>query len=541
MALVNPNIAMSFRQPDIQAPNALAQFAQIQQIQGGQQAQELARYQLGAAQRAEATQNALADAYGQSVDPTTGAINYNKLTGLLAKGGGASQIPGIEKTRRELEAAELTKRKLEQDIATGAYTQKNIQSQIDERAFTTRKKKLDFSWNAVGSAPNPQAAIAELTKGVEDGVFDMRAATAEIQQVQNMTPEQYQQYRAEKILSILDAKDKLPMMLPKTRDRDIGGQIQTIQNNPMLPGYGQPVAGGAIAKTPTFGELTGQRQLVVSQGQLALAQQKFAWEKANPGFELKEAEDGSIVGVNKRTLQAFPVTIGGDGAPVAATPGAGMPGPRVAPVGAVTPAIPGMTSVLDKAAPAVATPAAPLASGPRQLIGKGTAMTEAQSKSAMFGAAMNQANNVISKVEKDGTTTAPVAVSVLQGLAKLSPQFLGTCENAASAIESIFRQDPTSLLGPDVNQQKLGQAQVAFATAYLRATSGAAFGPSEVSNTIKEYFPLVGEDKAVVKQKAQARQRAIEGMKISTTKQGQSYINKSGANENDPLDLFGGK
>ena len=39
MALVNPNIAMSFRQPEFQAPNALAQYAQIQQIQGGRQAQ----------------------------------------------------------------------------------------------------------------------------------------------------------------------------------------------------------------------------------------------------------------------------------------------------------------------------------------------------------------------------------------------------------------------------------------------------------------------------------------------------------------------
>jgi hypothetical protein len=164
-------------------------------------------------------------------------------------------------------------------------------------------------------------------------------------------------------------------------------------------------------------------------------------------------------------------------------------------------------------------------------------MTESQSKSAMFGAAMNQANGIISKVEKEGTTTAPVAVSVLQGLARLSPQLLGSGENAANSIESLFRQDPTSLLGPDVNQQKLGQAQIAFATAYLRATSGASFGPSEVSNTIREYFPLIGENKAVVKQKAEARQRAIEGMKISTSKQGQSYIDKSGANADDPLGL----
>ena len=226
MSLVNPNIAMSFRMPEFQAPNALAQYAQLQQIQGGQQAQELARFQLGAAQRAEATQNALADAYGPSVDPTTGAINYNKLTGLLAKGGGASQIPGIEKTRRELETAALTKRKLEQDIETGGFTQKNIQSQITERDFELQRKKLDFSWNAVGSAPDPQSAIAELTKGAKDGVFDMKSATAEIQKLQRMTtPEEYRAYRAEKIMGIVNAKDKLSFMLPNIARQEAGGQI----------------------------------------------------------------------------------------------------------------------------------------------------------------------------------------------------------------------------------------------------------------------------------------------------------------------------
>ena len=61
-------------------------------------------------------------------------------------------------------------------------------------------------------------------------------------------------------------------------------------------------------------------QARIAQQRLAFDQTKFAWEKANPGFELKEAEDGSIVGVNKRTLQAFPVSIGGaaPAAPMAA-------------------------------------------------------------------------------------------------------------------------------------------------------------------------------------------------------------------------------
>jgi hypothetical protein len=335
MALVNPNIAMSFRQPDIQVPNALAQFAQLQQIQGGQQAQELARFQLGAAQRAEATQNALSDAYAQSVDPDTGAINYNKLTGLLAKGGGASQIPAIEKTRRDIEVA--------------ALNAKNTQSQIDERQFGLQRKKLDFAWNAVGSALTPQDAITQLQKGVKDGVFDMKAATAEIQQLQNMPPAQYQQYRVEKVLSILDAKDKLPMMLPKTRDRDTGGFIQQVQDNPMMPGYGQPVRNMApIAKTMTFADQN-------AADRLAFEKAKEAWRRANPTMSIQEDPSG-LLAVNTLTGVATPVVYGPNGiqaAPVApaAALGAGMLGPRLpAPT---TQAIPGMTSVLDQtAAPA---------------------------------------------------------------------------------------------------------------------------------------------------------------------------------------------
>ena len=527
MALVNPNIAMSFRQPDIQAPNALAQFAQIQQIQGGQQAQELARYQLGAAQRAEATQNALADAYSQSVDPATGTINYNKLTGLLAAGGGGSQIPSIEKTRRELEAAELTKRKLEQDIATGAYTQKNIQSQIDERAFTTQKKKLDFSWNAVGSAPDPQAAIAELTKGAKDGVFDMRSATAEIQKLQRMTtPEEYRAYRVEKIMGIVDAKDKLSFMLPNIARQEAGGQIIPIQNNPMMPGYGLPVQGMApIAKTATIGDRT-------AQARLAFDKDKFAWEKANPGFELKEAEDGSIVGVNKRTLQAFPVSIGGAlPATAPAMPGAGMPGPRVAAPAAQ--AISGMTSVLDQPAPA----GAPAVGTP--LRGKGTALTESQGNATAYGMRMKEANAVLEPLEKAGKTDTGLIKGVLGGALGIVP-FIG--EKLEDASGSIFNALPRVLGGLSPEQQQVMQARINFITAILRKESGAAISASEFATAEKNYFPKPGDDAAAIAQKQQARRTAIRAMEIQAgpgAKQMGGAGAIPGASANNPFGLPG--
>jgi hypothetical protein len=46
MALVNPNIAMSFRQPEFRPRNAMAEYAQMQQIEGGQRQAEIADMQL---------------------------------------------------------------------------------------------------------------------------------------------------------------------------------------------------------------------------------------------------------------------------------------------------------------------------------------------------------------------------------------------------------------------------------------------------------------------------------------------------------------
>ena len=53
MALVNPNIAMSFRQPEFQPRNALAEYAQVQQIMGGQRQAEMADMQIEELRRKE--------------------------------------------------------------------------------------------------------------------------------------------------------------------------------------------------------------------------------------------------------------------------------------------------------------------------------------------------------------------------------------------------------------------------------------------------------------------------------------------------------
>ncbi|CAB5194923.1 hypothetical protein UFOVP173_32 [uncultured Caudovirales phage] len=491
MAL-DSNIAMGVRGIELQNP--LAQYGQIAAIQNAQNQNALAQFQLGSAQRQEQTQNALSESYRNSINPETGQLDPKKLISNVAQSNAAHMLPDIQAKLLESQTKEATLKK------TGVET--------SEKEFKLAQDKLKHGWMSMGEASTPQAAIEKLQDGVKQGYFDFATASAEAQKIQNMTPDQYKQYRIQKVMGLLDAKDQLGAMLPKVARQEAGGKVVSIQDNPMLPGYGLPVAGMDITKTATIGEITGQ-------GQLGLAKQKFAWEQANPGFELKEAEDGSIVGVNKRTLQAFPVTVGGaaPAAPAATPAGAGMPSARV-------PAIPGMASVLDQQAPAATATAA------KPLMGKGTAMSESQSNAAMFGGAMAQAQNTIKQLEKSGTVKNAVVPGLLTGLAQMVP--FGVGEGVGNVIQSTFNADPTGLIGPNAEQQKLAQAQLAFATAYLRKTSGASFGASEVSNTIKEFFPLIGEGKDVIAQKAAARERAIEGMKISTNKEGKKYIENYG-------------
>jgi hypothetical protein len=137
----------------------------------------------------------------------------------------------------------------------------------------------------------------------------MRTATAEAQKLQNMTPQDYQKYRIEKIMGLVDAKDRLSFMLPKVTRQDVGGQILNIQDNPMLPNYGLPT--GAIAKTKTFADINAEKNTGISAARLAFDKQEKAYERANPGYEVKETENG-LVAINKKNpSDVKPVTING--------------------------------------------------------------------------------------------------------------------------------------------------------------------------------------------------------------------------------------
>ena len=168
MAL-DPNIALGVR--GIELANPLAQYGQVAQIQNAQNQNALAQFQLGSAQRAEKSQNLLADAYSQATDLETGKIDYNKLTSLVAAGGGGAQIPGIQKTRFEQESAgtKLLADKLA--VLPNAYKLADTPEAYLALHQSVHADPVLGPWlKSIGATP--EKGLATLQKAIETNSFD---------------------------------------------------------------------------------------------------------------------------------------------------------------------------------------------------------------------------------------------------------------------------------------------------------------------------------------------------------------------------------
>jgi hypothetical protein len=289
-----------------------------------------------------------------------------------------------------------------------------------------------------------------------------------------------------------------------------------------------------------MGELgTPVKGSTVAERRLAFDQQKFAWERANPGFELKEGADGTIYGINKRTLQAFPVNVGG----AAAAPGAAAPGAAVAPA-AATPVAPGAAQPAAPAnaarsagapvvAPAAATPAAVAPSEP--LKGKGVSLNEAQSNAVAFGMRMVDADAAINRLESSGVTSGGRIRGFVEGALTSLVPYQG--ERLAEGAGAVVNALPGALGGPNAQQQQYAQAKLNFITAILRKESGAAISAGEFANEDKKYFPQAGDSAEVVKQKRNARELAIRAMRVQAGPGAKEIGGGGGGGANDPLGI----
>lgn len=137
-------------------------------------------------------------------------------------------------------------------------------------------------------------------------------------------------------------------------------------------------------------------------------------------------------------------------------------------------------------------------------------MTEQQSKDALFGARMQEANKVLTALEGEDIK-APVMNSLPYG------------DKFSNALPSI-------LGGASAKQQQYTQAQRDFINAVLRKESGAVIADTEFANAQKQYFPQIGDSKDVIAQKARNRELAMNMIISGSGAQGKEQIAKATAN-----------
>lgn len=120
-------------------------------------------------------------------------------------------------------------------------------------------------------------------------------------------------------------------------------------------------------------------------------------------------------------------------------------------------------------------------------------LTERQAKATAFAARMEQAEAEMGNAIKSNPAFNPSNVVDNVAASILPPQF----RNIAISPE----------------YQQVRAAQENFITGLLRLDSGAAIPPAELEAYIAQYFPVAGDTKATIEQKARARQAALEATK----------------------------
>lgn len=491
MADLNALIAQGY-QP--QAPvDPFAQYAKMQQLNVGENQNALSQYQLAQAQRADVQANALNQAYASGVNPDTGEMDYGKVRRSLAAGGAGSQIPALEKTRLEQQTAALNQQELLGKIAAQPVALAEAKLKVVDGQLKQSKERLNqidpyspdagqqlLAWHqsnhqgllgdtlrASGSTPEQtqgaiQAAVAKGPAGIAD--FIQRSTMGQTEFAKSIAPSPE---------AVTDGKTKF-----------------FVDKNPKSPTFGQKIggAGFAVGVSPDV------------SARLAFDQQKFAWDKANPGYELKEDASGNLFGINKKTLQATPITVGG-----------------AAPAGR------GSVGVTDGGVP---------------FVGKTAGLTESQGSATAYGMRMKEANSVLTDLEKKGFTNTGITKGIVGGTVGVIP-LIG--DKLQETTGSIFNTLPEILGGLSPEQQQIANSRINFITAVLRKESGAAIAPSEFATAEKLYFPKPGDAPSVIAQKQKARDLAVKTMEVQAgpgAKNIQGYApNAMGSSSDDPLGI----
>ena len=453
MADLNALIAQGY-QP--QAPvDPFAQYAKMQQLNVGENQNALAQYQLAQAQRANVQANALNQAYASGVNPDTGEMDYGKVRRSLAAGGAGSQIPSLEKIRLEYEKSALEQKKLLGEIALQPVALAKATTEAVDAQLKQSKERLNqidpyspnvgqqlLAWHQsnhqglLGNTLRANGSTAEQTQGdIQAAVAGGPAAIAKFIQRSTLGQTEFEKSIAPAPEAVTDGKTKF-----------------FIDKNPKSPTFGRKIGGEgfAVGVSPDV------------SARLAFDQQKFAWDKANPGYQLEQDANGNFFGINKKTLQATPITVGN-----AAPASAGR----------------GSVGVTD--------------GGGVPFVGKSASGTEGERKAATLLQRLQFSQSQLTQALLDDPNAAKPGVFT-SAIGKLSTPLANT-------------------LTPEA-RQRVESAQLDMLDAALTLGTGAAYTKEQLEGYRNSYFPSVGDEPKQVRDKKARLENVIAAAKIAAGK-----------------------
>lgn len=211
-------------------------------------------------------------------------------------------------------ALEIDKQRMEQD-AKRAQMRKDDAGAIAESLKSQREL-----YGQIASDPSDQAVQAVFSSPMAGSIFgDQNTAAQFGQRLMGMSA---QERRSWAMIASLQADKRLEAMLPKFSTVNDNKNISMVDMNPLTnPNLGatrvamQTTPGEDQRNTATLAELAerarhNQRTEAASFGQLGVARDRLAFDKAQPKGQVVETKDGFMV-VDPRGATAVPVTAGG--------------------------------------------------------------------------------------------------------------------------------------------------------------------------------------------------------------------------------------
>ena len=248
---INPAIAMGVRGIELQDP--LAQYGRVAAIQSAQQQNQLAQLQMQQAQREQESTNAFNRAYAEAFNPTTGAVDVNKLRQSMTTSGFASKLPDIEKKLGEAQSQRLTQQKLQGEIVDSKLKQaRSFLDTIDPNDPAAPQK-----YNAWHEANHKDPVLGPLlaSRGIT-----VEQSRAQIDEAIRKGPQAFAELLNR---SKLGTERFMELNKPTTQVVDQSGQRQIVQ----IPGLGGAgVVVGTYADTPLPADVEAQKARIAAAG-----------------------------------------------------------------------------------------------------------------------------------------------------------------------------------------------------------------------------------------------------------------------------------